>query len=195
MEAYELRDEISAGPPERPGRRPPPWMFWLVVAAVAAGVVGVALAQRHDTTTTAPAPSPSIRMFGRVRIDTVCDVSVDRDLLTVSFTLVNGTNWPVDLLAVEPDPVLPGLLALGATTKQGTCGQPGPARTPETTNPLAPGGSVLVTFEFTVPAGSCPRPVPVAASLRLRVGAAESDSSLPVLNDLGAATFAGCASG
>lgn len=195
MEAYELRDEISAGPPERPGRRPPRWIFWLVVTAVAAGVVGVALTQRHGGSSSVVAPSPPITMFGRVRVDTICEVHVDGDLLTVSFTLVNGTTWPVDLLAVRADPVLPGLLALGSTTKPGTCGQPGPVRGTDTADPLAPGGSVLVTFEFSVPAGTCPRPVPIAADLRVRVGAAESDSSLPVLNDLGGTAFTGCASG
>jgi hypothetical protein len=182
-------DEISGGPRRRPL---PSWAFWLCVGVVVAALAAAVLVQRRHTHPPATAASP---VPGRVAVDTVCPVTAHTDgrrSLTVSFTLGNHGAEAVTVVRVEPVLVLGGLRPVSTATAAGTCERQAPAPEDGT---LAPGGSLLVTFQFDVPPGTCPAPLPVQASVRVRAHGTTTVSQLAVLPDLGGVAFDACPSG
>ncbi|HKS98162.1 MAG TPA: hypothetical protein VJT31_01415 [Rugosimonospora sp.] len=180
-------DEISGGPVGA-GRRPR--AFWLTVVLVAAAVVGLAWYQRRAQHPQ-PAPQPSAAA-GRMIVDQVCPVGTDQHRgVAVSFRLTNGLGIPVLLVRAEPVLVLGGLRPVQTVMTSGNCQQP---LDTHADGNLAPGGTVMIIFQFEVPAGTCPWPLPVRARLTVEAGGADRISEVPVLPDLGGMPFGTCPS-
>jgi len=180
-------DEISGGPT---GGRPRRWTFWLTTVLVAAAVAGLAWHQRR-TAEPAATPRPSATARG-LFVDQVCPVRTDgRRSLAVAFRLGNGLGVPVLVRGAEPVLALGGLRPVDTVMTSGDCRQPLDTRADGN---LAPGGTILVIFEFDVPAGTCPRPVPVGARLTVESGGTDRTSQLQVLPDLVGVPVAACAS-
>jgi hypothetical protein len=185
MSVGEKYDEISGGPAGRPRR---PWRFWLIATLVAATVAGVALYQRggRSPATTPTTPPPQ----GRVLVAAVCPVTSDgHRSLTVSFVLRNDTGAAVRIRTVDPVPIMEGLRQVSVTTAAGTCENRGPA---PVEGALRAGGTLLVTFQFEVVAGTCPQPIPVQVAVQIEARGELTTSQLPVLNDLGDVPFDTC---
>jgi hypothetical protein len=179
---------MLTGEMRRGGERRP-WAFWLAVVAIAAAVAGLAWHQRRAPDP-GPAPSPSA-VAGRMVVTEVCPVATDQHrTLSVSFRLTNGLGVPV-LVRAEPVLVLGGLRPVRTLMTSGHCDQPLDTRADGS---LAPGDTMLVIFQFEVPAGTCPQPVPVAARLTVESDGGEQVTETRILPDLGGVPFDSCPS-
>jgi hypothetical protein len=187
MSGVERYDEISGGPT---GGRSRPWAFWLVVAVVAVVVAGVAWQQRRAGHAVVK-PQPSTPA-GQLFLDQICPIGTDgHRSVAVSFRLANHLGTPVLLRRADPVLALGGLRPVRTLLTSGTCEQP---LDTHADGSLAPGDALLVIFEFEVPPGTCPQPLPVGARLTVEAGGADRISEIPVRVDLGGMPFDTCPS-
>jgi hypothetical protein len=141
-------------------------------------------------------PAPSVQPVPEdprlaLAIGFVCAASTDgRTSLTVSFEVVNISSNDVTVLTVNPLLPLNGLRPVGKATAGGNCARPGS----DPVGGLLPAGEQrLFTMRFRLPK-ECPQPLPVQASVNLRVGQMVGTTTVPIFADLGAVKFDSCPS-
>lgn len=192
-----MADEISGGPPARSRSRT--GLIVLVVAVLA--VVGVLALRRGrpepPVATPTPAPLPVAEdevtpgpPTGLVVSEVCKPVATDRrTTLTVSFTLVNTTGRPIELLSVTPVVPLHTITSRGVEVRTGGCSGTGPRFAG---GRIDVGGTVRATFRFGLPA-ECPAANTVLADVRQRIDRGPVRSEVQtVLNDLGGLELATC---
>lgn len=170
--------------PLAPDRRRP-WAYRLIVTVLVAAVAVLAWHQRGARH---PEPAPRPSPTGRMILDQVCPVGTDRHrAVAVSFRLSNGLDAPVLVRRADPVAVPAALRAVQTLMTSGSCEQPLDVHADGS---LAPGDKLLVIFQFEVPAGSCPRPVPVRARLTVEAAGTDRVSEIAILPDLCPAALA-----
>jgi hypothetical protein len=139
-----------------------------------------------------PTAAVLAQISGYVSVRAVCPPLTDgRTKLTVRFLLRNETGLPEELIRVTPELSLGGLRPQGAAVQRGTCAHPIGKPTAPATNPMPPGGTLIVSLEFGLPK-SCPAPYPVQAVVTVGIGGALRMDTVALYTDLGSVAFDLC---
>jgi hypothetical protein len=198
-------DEISGAPGPGSRRSRTALLVLLAAAVVVAGVVSLRRGV-EPLEVRAPTSPPAAQMpplpgqvppaatgpleVPALSVGEVCQPprTDGRTRLDLSFTLVNTVDRPVTLVRVEPLFPLAGLRALATELRSGSCTAPGPKlRSDE----VRGRGTMLVVFRLGLPT-TCPAPLPVQATVAVRLGSRHTATDFPLLSDLGGIHFATC---
>jgi hypothetical protein len=132
------------------------------------------------------------QISGYVSVSAVCPPLTDgRTTLTVRFLLRNVTGLPEELIRVTPELSLGGLRPRGAAVQRGSCAHPTGKPTAPATNPMPPGGTLIVSLDFGLPK-SCPAPYPIQAVVTVGIGGVLRMDTVALYTDLGSVAFDLC---
>lgn len=175
----------------------------ILVAVVLAALAVTALRRGVEPPVAVPvptrSPAASVPPTPSLGLGLVCTpVTAGPSSLDVSFSLRNMGGAPVDLVSVEPELPLAGLLERGYTIHAGQCPATGATLTDDRLGRarpvrVPPAGWVVATLHFALPP-TCPDAYPVLAVVTETAdsGALTIATHYPLLADLGGVKFASC---
>jgi hypothetical protein len=186
----------TAATPAPPAPRPLPVPTPIASAAVVPppSAVPSSSVAAAPSTPTDPTAAVLAQISGYVSVGAVCPPLTDgKTTLTVRFLLRNVTGLPEELIQVTPELSLGGLHPRGAAVQRGTCAHPTGKPTAPATNPMPPGGTLIVSLDFGLPK-SCPAPYPIQAVVTVGIGGVLRMDTVALYTDLGSVKFDLCQS-